>query len=175
VTNTRASSDGYVSAIQATIKLLEYNTTSAVKQQGSAMASNSPVEETPVTQFEPLPAQITSDINNGIVKTDEIQARKKSNKVNYEKISSLANDAISAFDSANNKVSNTEKIVNRAIDLQNSLTSAKNAAQAVKNAADIRNFADLESANDNLTVSVYHLKGVAAPVAAFVGSREGGK
>lgn len=176
IVNVRASNDGYVSAIQASIKLLEYNTTATtVKQTGAALKSSAPVEETPLSPLVPLPAQISNNISSGIVKSNEINTRSNSSTLNYSRISSLAAEAVNAFDAANTQVESTEKVIYRAIALQNSLTSAKNAAQAVKTASDIQNFTDLMTANDNLSISVYHLKGAAAPVAAFVGSREGGK
>lgn len=173
----RASDNGYVSAMQLAIHLKEYNTTKTTTEQtGAALKNNSPVEEQPLKPLKSLPISLSNDIDTGVIKSSEISnSAKKTSNPNYQKISSLATDAVNAFDSANTKIVQTEKIVYRAVALRNSVTACKDAANAVKVASDIHDYASLMSANDNLEVSVNFLKGAAAPVAAFVGSREGGK
>jgi len=175
-TNVRASDNGYISAIAASIKLLEYNTTATtIKEEGAALKSQTPVEEVPVAPMKSIAASLQNDINTGIIKSKEVSARSKATTVNYNRITELANEAVAAYDAANAKVVSTEKVIYRAIYLQSSLTSCKNAAIAVKDASDIHDFVSLMSANDDLTLAVNHLKGASVPVATFIGSREGGK
>jgi len=176
VQNVRASANGYVSAVTVSFKLKEYNSTATtVEQNGTALANNKPTEEIPVSPMISLPGSITNDINSGIETTSIINTKSKSSIMNFAKISSLANSATGKFNAANTKIDNTEKVIYRAANLQTSLTAASNAAQSVQDAADISNLNDLLLANDLLQASVYSLKGATAPVAAFVGSREGGK
>jgi phage protein U len=173
--NTRASDNGYISAITCSIKLLEYNTTATTLQQtGLALESSAPTEEIPIASITPLSGQINNNINTGIIKSNEINSQTTASTINYARISTLANDVVTSFDEANSQINETEKIAYRAADLQTTLTDAAAAAQAVKDAADIEDLNDLASANDNLQIAVYSLKGANAPLVAFIGSREGG-
>jgi phage protein U len=176
ITNSVATNTGYVSVINATIKLLEYNTTqTTVKVEGEALKSKNPVIEEPTAPMVPLSGLIQADIKEGIVKSNEVAAQSKKTTVDYDKISTLADEAVTAFDAANAKVQQTKKIIYRALNLQNTLTSAKEAANLVKQASDIHDLNSLLTANTLLEGSVYELKGAAVPVATLIGSREGGE
>jgi phage protein U len=175
VINTRASDNGYVSAIQTNIKLLEYNTTkTTVLVTGEALKSSDPIEEEAEEPMVSLPLSASIDIQTGISKANEIKNRANALQVNYAKISNLATEGLNAFNSAYAKIENTKKIIYRAINLQNTIRSTANAIQSVKSAADIHDMNSLLSANTELGSSVYDLKGASAPLNAFIGSREGG-
>ena len=175
IVNERAYPGGIISAIQASISLLEYNATAVTaSSSAAALASSNPVTQDPVTPMVPLSGEISSNISCGIVASREVITRSSSTGINYARISSLAASAVQAFDTANAQVGKTKSIIYRAIALQGSLTAASNAAKAVKTAGSARSFTSLMSANVSLEQAVYFLKGAAAPVAAFIGTKQGG-
>ena len=93
----------------------------------------------------------------------------------YTKIAATADSAKSSFMQANTKVEATKKIAFRAINLSNSITMVNSALDDIKAAAAVKNPNDLLTANNKLTDSLYYMNKSYAPVAAFIGSREGGE
>lgn len=166
---------GYISAISASIKLLEYNSTStAVIPTGIALRSNNLRPVTPLTPTLSKAALLQKDITAGRQKSKSIKSHSDQVTVRYNKIVSLCNSAKADFTTANSKVVATKKILSRAADLPNALQGAKNALDQVKAAAQIHSYEDLAAANTTLEVAMYNLDGASAPVAAFMGSREAG-
>lgn len=174
--NERANdSTGYISAISAVIKLMEYNTTaSTVKPEGVALASNkiTPVVPKPASLFQAADLQLA--LTAGKTDVKNVGSLAKSLTVNYNKIVSLCTSAKAAFTSANAKVQQTKKIIDRATDLQLAIQNTSNAIEDVKAAAQIENLDDLLAANTVLERAMYNMDAAGAPVAAFIGSREAG-
>lgn len=174
VINERADHTGYISAISASIKLLEYNASATEIQSGDALTSSKP---TPMAPKEPTvsgPMSISKDISAGQLKASSLKAHSSALAVNYRKIMSICDDANARFDSANAKIIDAEKIYTRATQLITSIENTKEAITRVKNAADIQNLSDLLNANDDLEAAIYQLNGANAPLAAFIASREAG-
>lgn len=177
VINERANdSTGYISAISASLKLLEYNTAFALEPQiGEALSSNN---LTPMVPREPNLSKsmsIQKDITGGQLKARSIVAKSNGLTVNYNKLKGLCDNATAYFDSANEKIKKAKKIYQRTTDLQYSLQDAKNAIRSVKNAATIESIPDLLTASNELESAMYQLNGANAPIAAFVASREAGQ
>lgn len=174
--NERANdATGYISAISASIKLLEYNSTSTtVTPIGLALKSKNLKPITPKTPTLFPAASLQKDVTRGIQAASSIGTGAKSTTVKYTKIVGLCTEAKAAFVSANTKVEETKKIIARATNLQTCLQIAANAVEDVKAAASISNLSDLLAANTALEMAVYNLTGASATVAAFIGSREAG-
>lgn len=175
-TNERANdSTGYISAISATIKLLEYNSTSTTTvNNGAALRSRNlkPVTPKPPTVFQA--ASLQKDITAGVQMGAVISSDAKQPVINFAKIVKTCSDAKAAFQSADAKVNSSKKILTRAIDLKSSLQTAGNALNDVQAAAYMSNAAQLIETNVVLERAMYDLTSASAPVAAFVGSREAG-
>lgn len=175
VTNTRAFSDGYVSQITASIKLLEYNTTdTTIKQTGKALSNQKPVPETPIAPLIPKSASINNDIKAGTLKSNQIDAESKKSTINYKRIVQLSDRAVADYNSANTKVQNTVKIISRASTLRSNLAQSVSTLGEIKTAAQNTDPSALYTANSAMSNNIYNLKGASAPVAAFMGSKEGG-
>jgi len=175
-TNARANdSTGYISAIEATIKLLEYNTTaSTVVNDGLALRTKNlkPLLPKQPTLFQAADLQV--DLTKGLQASKNISDGAKKSTVKFAHISKMCTDAKGYFETANDKVQLTKKIYDRAVSLPESLQIAGNALADVKAAADIQDLTDLLSANVALERAMYNLTSASAPVAAFIGSREAG-
>jgi len=175
IVNSRAFADGYVSQIQANLKLLEYNTTSTViKQSGLALSNQKPVPEEPLTPLVSRPASLHNDIQAGTLKAQEVDAESKKSTVNYKKISQLADDATTSWNQADNKIQNTVKIASRASNLHTSLASAMATMASIKTAAQNRDPVAFYNSNAAMSNNIHNLKGASAPIASFMGSKEGG-
>lgn len=176
VINSRANdTTGYISAIECSIKLLEYNSAStSTVQTGAALKSKNVRKITPVPPTIFPAASIHSDIKKGVDTSKSIKSHSNSLDLKYKRIVGLCNDTKSAFTSANNKIQNTKKIIQRAKDLQSTIQRANSAIDQIKNAANGKNIGDLMSANTLLETAMYDMQGASAPLAAFVACREGG-
>jgi len=174
--NERANdSTGYISAISASIKLLEYNTTaSTVKPEGIALTSSNltPIVPKPASLFQAADLQLA--LTEGKTGVKNIGSLAKRATVKYNRIVSLCTSAKEAFTSANAKVQQTKKIIERATELPLAIQNANNALEDVKAAAQIENLNDLLAANTVLERAMYNMDAAGAPVAAFIGSREAG-
>lgn len=172
--------NGYETAITAVIHLLEYNTNSSIsKQTGSALSSQNPVSVSPITPKQSVGMAINADLLSGRQASAKLQSH-ITNSVTpstgrYQQITSLATSAKAYFTAANKKVEATKKIVYRAINLKNSITNINSALDDINSAATVKNYSELLTANTKLTDAFYYLNKSQAPVAAFIGSREGGE
>lgn len=174
VINERADQTGYISAISASIKLLEYNASATTLQAGEALTSQKPTAMIPRDASLSGSMSLSRDISEGLQKSHSLKAHSNAVIVKYKKIMSVCNDAQARFDSANAKLNDTKKIYQRATELQYSIQNVQGAISQVKNAADIENTSDLLTANNDLEAAMYQLNGANAPLAAFVASREAG-
>lgn len=193
VSNIMNTDDGYPIAISVALHLLEYNGNTIIIPEGEALTDEFP-DSTYVAiiggdfaykrQIKPLPVkmsapmQINADIVNATKKAtsikDKISSAVSFTQGMYSKISKVADEARQEFDKINEQLEKTKKIIFRAKDLKNSITMVTSALQDIKSAAEIRNFDDLLAANNFLSQSMYYLDKSKAPLAAFIGSREGG-
>ncbi|MDP4201434.1 MAG: phage tail protein [Bacteroidota bacterium] len=172
--------NGYETAITVQIHLLEYNTNASVfKQKGSALASQNPVKVTPIALKASVGALINADVLSATQASATLQNHITESSTpsagKYQQIVSVVTSAKASITSANAKVEATKKVVFRAMNLRNSFTMVNSALDDVKAAATIKNYNDLLTANNKLTDSLYYMNKSYAPVAAFIGSREGGE
>ena len=172
--------NGYPTAITCQIHLLEYNTNASfIKQTGTALTSQSPVPVAAIPLKQSTGLSIAESVKSGQVSSAKLQASIAANPTPsdgmYTKIASSADTAKSAFIKANTKIETTKKIALRATNLKNSITMVNSALDDVKSAATVKNPNDLLTANNKLTDSLYYMNKSYAPVAAFLGSREGGE
>lgn len=184
VSNIMNTDDGYPIAISVALHLLEYNGNAITTPEGEALTGEVVITGTYKRQIKPLPVkmsapmQINADIVNATKKAtsikDKISSAVSFTQGMYSKISKVADEAKQEFDKINEQVEKTKKIIFRAKDLKNSITMVGSALQDIKSAAEIRNFDDLLAANNFLSQSMYYLDKSKAPLAAFIGSREGG-
>lgn len=171
----QADNTGYISAISASIKLLEYNATSStVSVTGLALKRNKLTPITPKTPSVFQAADLHARITQGVQQSASVSSTAKASKVKYAKIKALCTSAKASLQAANDKVQDTKKIIARATQLQDSIQAANNALEDVKAAADIQDLNDLLAANTVLERAIYNLTGALAPVTAFIGSREAG-
>jgi phage protein U len=178
VIHTRAlDSTGYISAITASIKLLEYNTTKTVTAvSGEALSSNGPYPVEPLDPIETDAISLQNSITLATLKTNSIVANsKKSNKTLLTRIKRLCSEAKSAWTSVNSKIQKTKKIVRRAKELKNTVDATKEAIEEVKEACEAGDLDALYAANTKLESAAYLTNGAGSWVASFVGSKEGGK
>ena len=175
IANERSDQTGYISAISASIKLLEYNASATTTQTGEALTSQNPVAMIPIDATLSESMSLSKDISVGLLKTQSLKANSSALTVKYQKIMSVCDDAKARFDSASAKLNNTKKIYKRATELQTSIQNIQGAIFQIKNAASIKSLSDLLSANYDLEAAIYQLNSANAPLAAFVASREGGK
>jgi hypothetical protein len=173
--NMTALDNGYPTLITATLSLLEYNNQKGYTQQtGRATSAIPQTAALPISS----PGMTVSDtITSAELPAAMISQHVATTPTNgmYGKISGLAQTAINSFNAANTQIETTKKIVYRAINLQTSLQGCIQAAQDVQTAATIKNYNNLLTANNSLTNALLDLKSAKAPLAAFVGSREGGE
>ena len=172
--------NGYPTAITCQIHLLEYNTNASfIKQTGSALVSQSPVPIAAIPLKQSTGLSIAESVKSGQISSARLQASIAANPAPsngmYTKIAATADSAKSSFMQANTKVEATKKIAFRAINLSNSITMVNSALDDIKAAAAVKNPNDLLTANNKLTDSLYYMNKSYAPVAAFIGSREGGE
>lgn len=172
IVNEKADPTGYISVISAGIKLLEYNSTTTEKIEAIITAKYTPM--TPVQPSIFPAADVQAQLQTGTLKAQSISKQANGLIVKYNKIKALATEAKAVFDKANNKVQDLKKVYNRAKELQKTIDGAIVAVQTIKQAADIHNLNDLLSANTKMEEAMYNLTGASAPLAAFIGSREGG-
>lgn len=174
--NERAiDATGYISAISASIKLLEYNSTSTTAvNEGIALRSKNlkPIAPKTATLFQA--ANLQKDITKGLQAANTITSDAKKTTLKFAKISRMCTDAKAFLVSANNKVQETKKIRDRVTSLPEYLQAAGNALEDVKAAASIHNVDDLLAANTVLERAMYNVTGASAPVAGFIGSKEAG-
>ena len=182
-----ALENGYPTAISCSIHFMEYNTNAvSSKQTGTALSSQNPVPEAVITAkgssyiyAKPVALSINEDMIAGKTSVDRLNASIVSNPNPsvgmYKKIGELATSAKASFQSANDKVEATKKIVYRAINLRNSYTMIISAIDEIKAAANSKNANDMLTANNKLSDSILFMDKSYAPVAAFIGSREGGE
>lgn len=174
--NERANdSTGYISAISATIKLLEYNSTNTTAvNEGAALRSQNlkPVLPKTPTLFQSADLQV--DMTRGLQTSQNISSNAKQSSIKFAHISKMCTDGKAYFDSANAKVQVTKKIIERAVNLPEALQIASNALADVKAAADIQDAGELLAANTVLERAMYNISSASAPVVAFIASREAG-
>ena len=174
VVNERADQTGYISAISAAIKLLEYNASSTEIQTGEALTSRNPTAMTPIAATLSPAMSLSADISKGLQKANSLKSHSSAAVLKYKKIMNTCDNAKANFDSANKKITEAKKIYSRATELQISIENVKGAVLQIRNAANIQNPSDLLSANNDLEAAIYQLNGANAPLAAFVASREAG-
>ncbi len=173
-------SDGYETSITVQIHLLEYNTNvSVLKQTGSALVSQNPVKVDPISPKQSVGASVNADMLSATQASSKLQSNISESKTpsdgKYKRIASVATSAKSSIASADAKVASTKKIAYRAVNLRNSFIMVNSALDDVHAAATIKNYNDLLTANNKLTDSLSYMNKSYAPVAAFIGSREGGE
>lgn len=177
VINQNVLDNGYVTGATVSITLREYNSNETINAiEGD---SYNAIIEAPIAPLASPSQSIQNDLNEAKKNTNKIQ-NTVSNATSltigkYKEISEQATHAKNSFDSANAKVEETIKVVQRAQDLQTSIDDCNSALVEVINASDINNFNDLLLANDKLTIATKNLEGANAPIVAFIATREGGK
>lgn len=169
--------NGYITAANVSLSLGEYNSNKVITVgSGAGILSSGAANEIPGAWTDTISISIQKDISKGKASFNKVKKDSKTapsaNK--FSKIKSNAAASKAAFNSANTKVNQTKKIIYRAQDLKKSLSSCASAAQSIEDAATINNYNDLLLANSRMEQSLYYLNGANAPVAALIGSREGG-
>jgi phage protein U len=174
--NERANdATGYISAISASIKLLEYNSTATTSvNAGIALKRNNITPIAPKTPSLTQSADLQKSLSKGIEKANSASAGAKSLDPAFDRIAKLCAQAKASIVEANNKIQQTKKILSRAAEFQTCAQIAGNALEDVKAAAQVHSLSDLTAANTVLERAMYNLTGAAAPISAFIGSREGG-
>jgi len=182
--------NGYPTAITCQFHLLEYNTiASVINQTGSALLSQNPVPAIAILPLQSTGLSIAENVKNGQVSANKLSAlvptdgSRPSNGM-FSKIGSIADKAKSAFSQAVIKIQATNKIINRTKNLTNGTSYLINSiADVTSNLDDIKiaslsvppDLNRLQNANNNLNTNLILLNNNYAPVAAFIGSREGGE
>lgn len=167
--------NGYLTAANVTISLLEYNTNEVITvSSGLAIAGNNPAEETPIIADDNLTVSLQKDITSGKRNAEKVNTESKKTTKNYSKIVTFAQDAKAAYQSANTKIEQTKKTVYRAQELQGAITSTIAALDDVISAGTIESPNDLLLVNSRMNTAVYQAEKANAPVVALIGSREGG-
>ena len=176
VTFKRFKANGYVDQCSISLSLLEYNTTrTTVRVEGEALVSMEPITELPGLPSVQVASSINQDINGGIQKSKQISTETNKDSIDFSKIESLATTVNELWVSANDKIQDTKKIIYKTVQLQNVIENGIDAAELVRQAAEIENVNDLYAANTILEQANYEINGAFSPIIAFEGSREGGE
>lgn len=177
VAHITSLNNGYPIAINASISLLEYNSTqTATVNKGVALTSNKPVEALPLLSPPDVPAQIQADTTAALKVINTVSAVKQ--QPSAGKIAQLQSQIAAgktALISANAKVNETKKLVYRAQKLGTAYQQCTQAFDEVSTALQSGSLSELMTANNRLANAGYYLKMAHAPVVAFIGSREGGE
>ena len=174
-----ALDNGRPSQISLTMKLLEYNSNVAMTaaNTGEALSENSPVAEDAISPVSTPAMQIGEQIKSGNASVALLQNRVSASPTDgaFAHISALATTAATYYNTADNKIKETKKIVYRALELRNAIAGITSALTRIKNAADIKNISDLLNANSEIDSALYEIRFGYAHIAAFITSREGGE
>ncbi len=175
--NSVCNPDGSISGMSVSISLIEYNSYIETKATGKALTSSAPVTEVAKIQPKGIALSIQSDIDTGKTSASQISKDSQTQPTvgKFNKIKENAQKAKDAFNSANEKINKTKKLVYRVQGLYTALGQAQTAADLVRVAAESNSFDDLMNANVLLEGAVNSINDSSAPLAAFIGSREGGE
>lgn len=184
VTNDVYTPAGVLISATVGVKLLEYpEAVKTVTPVGSALKSAAPEVERPVTLTTSTPATgIISDIseaNNKIsqMRTNVEKVRKGALSVRrgVQNVAGLADSAKQLYTSAKTKAAATKKIISRAKNLPASLDDAIRYADNLTNLSHVADLSVLEMNVQEMNDSAAAVDKSAAPVIAFIATREGGE
>ena len=117
----------------------------------------------------------TSAVRSAQNATADIRKGTKSLKRGVREVKQMANEAKLLYNEAKSKVNQTVKIVQRASELPTSLDEAINYADNLANIDNVMSLSTIEIRTNELSMAADKVTSRAAPIAAFVGTREGGK
>jgi phage protein U len=171
--------NGYETSVTISLHLLEYNTNASyIKQTGKALSSQNPVKETAATPLVSPALEIHTSTKNALQTSASLQSKITANSTPtsgmYNTISTLATQAKAYFTEVNSLIAVTNKIIARVKTLQSSITSVNSNLDQIVTYASAGDYNNLSTANTNLSDSLDTFNSSYAPVAAFIGSREGG-
>ncbi|MDR0543158.1 MAG: phage tail protein [Dysgonamonadaceae bacterium] len=181
VSNETFSPVGRLEIATVDIKLLEAANAEPSKTKGPALVSANPITQKPAAAIVSPASSITKDISKAqsrinAMKKTAAEAKKgiKSVKSAVKDVRKLATEVQQTYATLTTKVEATKKIIQRAGKLPTSLDAAIKYAE---NLAKLDNVTDIETLEINITGMSNCANKVtehAAPIAAFVGSKEGG-
>lgn len=187
-TYQRCAADGRVELATININLLEVSNDaqgvvvgSTSKQTGQALASQKPTTELPTAPTPSPASDITTDIAaakskvNGIKKTvSKVKNKTTDFKRGVREVRQLATDAKTSYTTAQTKVENTKKIIERASELPTSLEEAIKYAENLAKLDNVTDISILKTNADQLSKSADKVTTHTAPIVGFAGTKEGG-
>ena len=177
VTNVTNFDNGYPIAISASLSLLEYNSNQTVTvNNGIALMTNKPISQKPAITPLSTGAAIQADTKLGMKSIATVTAIKTAPSAGMKaKLQKAIVTGKAAFNSANDKVQQTKKLVYRAQNIGTAYQQCNQAFDEVSAALSNGSFSDIMAANTRLSNAGYYLQSANAPIVAFIGSREGGE
>lgn len=184
ITNDVYTPAGVLIAATVGMKLLEYpEVVENPVPAGSALKSAAPAVEPPATRTPSTPAAgITADISEADNKVaqmrDNVEKVRKgalSVRRGVQNVAGLAGSAKQLYTNARTKAAATKKIISRAKDFPGSLDEAIGYAENLTKLSHTADLSVLEMNVQEMSDSAADVNKSAAPVIAFVATREGGE
>ena len=181
VSNETFSPAGSLQIATVDLKLLEGSASEPSPTKGTALLSSNPIKQKPMPAVVSPAASITKDISKAQSKVNamkkaaaDVKKGIKSYKSAVKDVRKLATEVKQVYSTAKTKVEATKKIIRRAAKLPTSLEDAIKYAENLAKLDQVTDITVLETNITGMSNCSDKVTEHAAPIAAFVGSKEGG-